>query len=66
MVPTAVLSLEDLSQLAASSLLSSIWQGVLLAAGVTVFLRLVPKTTATIRFTIWTTLFLVQIGRAHV
>ena len=59
MVPTAVLSLEDLSQLAASSLLSSIWQGVLLAAGVTVFLRLVPKTTATIRFTIWTTLFLV-------
>jgi beta-lactamase regulating signal transducer with metallopeptidase domain len=59
MVPTAMLSLENLSQLAASSLLSSIWQGILLAAGVTVFLRLVPKTTATIRFTIWTTLFLV-------
>ena len=59
MVPTAMLPLENLSQLAASSLLSSIWQGTLLAAGVTLFLRLVPKTTATIRFTIWTTLFLV-------
>jgi beta-lactamase regulating signal transducer with metallopeptidase domain len=59
MVPTAVLSLENLSQLAASSLLSSIWQGILLAVGVTLFLHLVPKTTATIRFTIWTTLFLV-------
>ena len=59
MVPTAMLSLENLSQLAASSLLSSIWQGILLAGCVTVFLRLVPKTTATIRFTIWTTLFLV-------
>ncbi len=59
MVPTAMLPLENLSQLAASSLLSSIWQGTLLAVGVTVFLRLVPKTTATIRFTIWTTLFLV-------
>ncbi|RSL15470.1 beta-lactamase regulating signal transducer with metallopeptidase domain [Edaphobacter aggregans] len=59
MVPTAMLSLENLSQLAASSLLSSIWQGILLAAGVTLFLQLVPKTTATIRFTIWTTLFLV-------
>jgi beta-lactamase regulating signal transducer with metallopeptidase domain len=59
MVPTSVLSLENLSQVAASSLLSGIWQGILLAAGVTLFLRLVPKTTATIRFTIWTTLFLV-------
>ncbi len=59
MVPTAMLSLENVSQLAASSLLSSIWQGILLAVGVTLFLHLVPRTTATIRFTIWTTLFLV-------
>ncbi len=59
MVPTAMLSIEHLSQVAASSLLSAIWQGTLLAVGVTLFLHLVPKTTATIRFTIWTTLFAV-------
>jgi beta-lactamase regulating signal transducer with metallopeptidase domain len=54
-----MLSIENLSQIAASSLLSGIWQGILLATGVGLFLRLVPKTTATIRFTIWTALFLV-------
>ena len=59
MGPTTVLSMENLSQIAASSLLSGIWQGILLAAGVGLSLRLVPKTTATIRFAIWTTLFLV-------
>jgi beta-lactamase regulating signal transducer with metallopeptidase domain len=54
-----MLSIENLSQIAASSLLSGIWQGILLATGVGLFLRLVPKTTATIRFAIWTALFLV-------
>jgi beta-lactamase regulating signal transducer with metallopeptidase domain len=57
MQSVAMQSVEHLSQIAASSLLSGIWQGILLAAGVTLFLRLVPKTTATIRFTIWTTVF---------
>ena len=56
---TTVLSIENLSQIAASSLLSGIWQGILLAASVGLFLRFVPKTTATIRFAVWTTLFLV-------
>ncbi|HMH15921.1 MAG TPA: M56 family metallopeptidase [Edaphobacter sp.] len=59
MEPTAILSLENLSQIAASSLFSGIWQGVLLAVGVGLSLRFVPKLTATIRFAIWTTLFLV-------
>jgi beta-lactamase regulating signal transducer with metallopeptidase domain len=59
MEPITLLSIEKLSQIAASSLLSGIWQGILLAIGVGLFLRLVPKTTATIRFAIWTTLFVV-------
>jgi beta-lactamase regulating signal transducer with metallopeptidase domain len=59
MEPITLLSIEKLSQIAASSLVSGIWQGILLAVGVGLVLRLVPKTTATIRFTIWTTLFLV-------
>jgi beta-lactamase regulating signal transducer with metallopeptidase domain len=59
MEPITLLSIEKLSQIAASSLVSGIWQGILLVAGVTLFLRLVPRTTATIRFIIWTTLFLV-------
>ena len=59
MEPITLLSIEKLSQIAASSLLSGIWQGVLLVMGVGLFLRLVPKTTAAIRFAIWTTLFLV-------
>jgi beta-lactamase regulating signal transducer with metallopeptidase domain len=54
-----LLTIEKLSQIAASSLVSGIWQGILLAVGVGLVLRLVPKTTATIRFVIWTTLFLV-------
>jgi beta-lactamase regulating signal transducer with metallopeptidase domain len=54
-----MLSIVNLSQIAASSLLSGIWQGILLAAGVGLLLRFIPKTTATFRFTIWTTLFLV-------
>src|SRR5579871_6453746 len=54
-----LLSMEKLSQIAASSLVSGIWQGILLAVSVGLILRLVPKTTATIRFIIWTALFLV-------
>ena len=59
MEPITSLSIEKLSQIAASSLVSGVWQGILLAVGVGLVLRLVPRTTATIRFTIWTTLFLV-------
>ena len=56
---TAMHWIESLSQAAASSFVSSIWQGILLAAGVGLCLRLVPKTTAAVRFTVWTAVFLV-------
>ena len=50
---------EPLSQFAAGSLVSGLWQGLVLAAGVGLCLRLMPKTTATLRFAIWTVAFLV-------
>jgi hypothetical protein len=51
--------MEDISRLAASSAVSGLWQGVVLAAGVGICLRLVPKTTAAIRFAVWTAGFVV-------
>jgi len=42
------------SQSAASALVASIWQGVLLAAGLAVCLRFAPRASASLRFTIWT------------
>ena len=50
---------DSLSQAAARSFVSGIWQGVLLAAGVALCLRLMPKMTAALRFSIWTAVFLV-------
>lgn len=47
----------SLPNLAAGAFVASLWQGLLLAAGVWLYLRLVPKTTAAIRFTIWTAAF---------
>lgn len=38
---------------------SGIWQGVVLAAGVGTCLRFVPRTTAAVRFAIWTAVFAV-------
>jgi beta-lactamase regulating signal transducer with metallopeptidase domain len=52
-------SIESLSHIAASSLISGIWQGIVLTAAAALYLRFVPRTTAAIRFTIWTALFLV-------
>lgn len=48
-----------LPQLAAGAFVSSLWQGLLLAAAVWLCLRLVPRTTAAIRFGVWTAVFLV-------
>lgn len=45
--------------MAASSFVASVWQGLVLAAGVWLCLRLLPRTTAAIRFTIWTAAFVV-------
>jgi beta-lactamase regulating signal transducer with metallopeptidase domain len=59
MAPVSIQSIETLSQFAASALVSSIWQGIVLAAGVGLFLRFLPRTTPAIRFTIWTAAFLI-------
>lgn len=50
---------DGLSQVAARSFVSGIWQGVLLAAVVALCLRLMPKMTAALRFSVWTTVFLI-------
>jgi beta-lactamase regulating signal transducer with metallopeptidase domain len=52
-------TLQLVSQHAASALISSIWQGFLLAAAVALALRLTPRISATTRFAIWTAAFLV-------
>lgn len=46
-----------LSQIAASAFVSGIWQGLVLAVAAWACLRMVPKTTAAIRFTVWTAVF---------
>ena len=51
--------IEDVARLAANTFVSGLWQGVVLAAGAAIFLKLVPKTTAAVRFTIWTAVFAV-------
>jgi hypothetical protein len=50
---------ESVSRLVANSFVSGLWQGIVLAAGVGLCLRLVPKTTAAVRFAIWTAVFAV-------
>jgi hypothetical protein len=50
---------ESVSRLVASSFVSGLWQGMVLAAGVALCLRLVPRTTAAVRFAIWTAVFAV-------
>ena len=51
--------IEDASGLAASTFVSGLWQGIVLAAGAAIFLKLVPRTTAAVRFTIWTAVFVI-------
>jgi hypothetical protein len=50
---------ESVSRLVANSFVSGLWQGLVLAAGVGLCLRLVPRTTAAVRFAIWTAVFAV-------
>lgn len=47
------------SRVAAGAFVSDIWQGALLAAVVGLCLHAVPKTTAAIRFMVWSAVFLV-------
>jgi BlaR1 peptidase M56 len=50
---------ESVSRLVANSFVSGLWQGMVLAAGVALCLRLVPRVTAAVRFGIWTAVFAV-------
>jgi len=50
---------ESVSRLVANSFVSGLWQGMVLAAAVALCLRLVPRTTAAVRFAIWTAVFAV-------
>ena len=52
-------SVEGLSRAAAGSVVSGLWQGLVLAAAVWICVRLMPKTTAAIRFAVWTAVFAV-------
>ena len=54
-----VRGVENVSRLVGSSFVSGLWQGVVLTAGVGLCLRLVPRTTAAVRFAIWTAVFAV-------
>ena len=52
-------SVEGLSRVAAGSVVSGLWQGLVLSVAVWICLRLMPKTTAAIRFVVWTAVFAV-------
>ena len=52
-------ALPALSRMAAGSVVSGLWQGAALSAGAALCLRLAPKTTAAIRFAVWTAVFVV-------
>jgi beta-lactamase regulating signal transducer with metallopeptidase domain len=54
-------SVEGLSRMAATSVVSGLWQGTVLAVGVGICLWLVPKTTAAIRFALWTVVFAILV-----
>ena len=51
--------LQALSQAAAQIFIASLWQGCLLAASVAACLKLAPRTSAGLRFTVWSVTFLV-------
>ena len=51
--------IEGVSRLVSNWFVSGLWQGVVLAVGVGICLRLVPRTTAAVRFAIWTAVFAV-------
>jgi beta-lactamase regulating signal transducer with metallopeptidase domain len=59
MILNPVQVIEGLSGMAASAFVSGIWQGIVLAAGVALCLRLVPKTSAAVRFLLWSAVFVV-------
>jgi beta-lactamase regulating signal transducer with metallopeptidase domain len=50
-------AIQTVAQVASTALISSIWQGIALAAMIWVCLRLAPRTTAGVRFLIWSAVF---------
>jgi beta-lactamase regulating signal transducer with metallopeptidase domain len=50
-------SIQTIAQVASTALISSLWQGIVLAATIWVCLRLAPRTTASVRFVIWSAVF---------
>jgi beta-lactamase regulating signal transducer with metallopeptidase domain len=59
MDPNLMHGIENVSRFTGTLFVSGLWQGVVLAAGVGICLRLVPRTTAAVRFAIWTAVFVV-------
>ena len=52
-----------LPQIAAGSFVSDLWQGSILAVGVWLCLRLLPRATAAIRFAVWSAVFVILAAR---
>jgi beta-lactamase regulating signal transducer with metallopeptidase domain len=59
MEPVLLGWVESGARVAASAFVSGMWQGVVLAACVGLCLRLVPRTTAAVRFAVWSAVFVV-------
>ncbi len=49
--------IEAISQVAATALISSMWQGILLAAIIWICMKLAPRTAEYVRFVIWMAVF---------
>ena len=61
-MPSIVHMIAMLPSVVASCLISAIWQGMVLAIGVTLCLHLLPETTAAIRSIIWSAAFVLVIA----
>jgi beta-lactamase regulating signal transducer with metallopeptidase domain len=57
-MPHLLLGFEDVAQLSAAAAVAGLWQGIALTAAAALALRLVPRTTATVRFFLWTAVLL--------
>jgi len=55
-------SLQMIAQIASTALIASIWQGALLAAIVWLCLKLAPRASAGVRFSIWSAVFAVTVA----
>ncbi len=50
-------SLQMIAQIASTALISSVWQGTILASIIWLCLKLAPRTSANVRFNIWSAVF---------